>query len=528
MDELTKKVRADLKLSPQEISADFDQEIGKITTGSAEAYRYYAEARKQHHDGKMPEAIELYQKAVAIDPGFAMAYRGLAVAHGNMRSGNMQRESISKAMALVDRVSERERYLIQGQYHYSDPGSYDRAIQSYKKLLELYPDDPIGTNQLGMIYRHLEEWDKAVEYLELAYAVKKDTLSCSALAWTYQSAGLFREAKALLEGYLKDDPDNARLHRSLGFSYLQEGKLGLAQAEADKAFMLDPRDLDHVILKGAVLYLQDDLAGAENEYQKLLEAQPEYYPYTALQDIVAVDLRRGHFEKAIGRGIHRLELAQRVGERSWEAEARTLLAYLCWKRGRFPMAEAEVAALIMVADEAAILQSKIDALGMKGALQLEKGSVSEASGTAEEMKKILEPTLFKKQIRWHFDLLGHIEVHKNDLPKAIRYFEQAASLYPSPVIAKDVELLDDLGSAYFKNGDMEKAQQVYGKINSQLSSKWNADMYVKSFYMLGRIAERQGDKTQAAGLYRQFLDLWKDADPGLPEVDEAKKRLAGL
>jgi serine/threonine protein kinase len=153
VDELTRKIKADFKLTPQEISADFDKEVGKITTGSAEAYKYYIEARKQHHDTKDSEAIELYQKAISIDPGFGMAYRGMAAAYSNLGMLKKQKETIQKALELVDRVSERERYLIQGQYYYSDPKTYDKAIESYNKLLELYPDDTIGTSRENSKWR---------------------------------------------------------------------------------------------------------------------------------------------------------------------------------------------------------------------------------------------------------------------------------------------------------------------------------------------------------------------------------------
>jgi serine/threonine protein kinase/lipopolysaccharide biosynthesis regulator YciM len=528
VDELTKKVKADFKLTSEDISADLDKEIGKITTGSAEAYTYYIEARKQHHDGKNPEAIELYQKAISIDPGFAMAYRGMAAAYGNMGSMKKQRETIQKAMELVDRVAERERYLIQGQFYYYDPKTYDKAIESFEQLLALYPDDSIGTNYLGNIYYALEEWDKAIEYHQMAYKAQKHSLSCTSLASSYQGAGLFQKARDVCEDYLKNSSDNPDIHRFLCWNYLYEGQFDSAQAEADKAFILDPKGNDNFFLKGSILFLQDNLAGAESEFQKLLEAKPDYYPYSAMGNLAAIDVRRGHFEKAIEQRRQQLGLAQRVGEKAWEASAHMSLAYRYWRAGNIKMAEAEVEALLKIAEEENFIQPKFAGLMLRSVLYLEKKSPSEASKTAEELRKLNESMLFRKQIRWYFDLIGYIELYKNALAKAIQYFEQAVSMDPSPEIAKDTDLLDDLGSAYFKHGDMEKARQTYEKINFQLSSKWNGDVYVKSFFMLGRIAEQQGDKVEAADHYRKFLDLWKDADPGIREVEEAKKRLAAL
>ena len=54
------------------------------------------------------------------------------------------------------------------------------------------------------------------------------------------------------------------------------------------------------------------------------------------------------------------------------------------------------------------------------------------------------------------------------------------------------------------------------------------DIYAKSFYMLGKTYEEQGTTGKAIEYYKKFLDLWKDADPGIAEVEDAKKRLAGL
>ena len=528
VDELTKKIKADFKLTPEEISADFDKEVGKITTGSAEAYKYYVEARKQHLDGKDQEAIELYQKAVSIDPGFAMAYRGMAAAYGNMGFVKKEREAIQKAMEFIGRVSERERYWIQGYYYYSDPKTYDKAIETFNKLLEIYPDDPTGTNYLGVIYSSLEEWNKALRYDEMRLKTQKDVISYLRLSSTYASLGLFQKAREVYEDYLKNVSDSPDFHRYLGWNYLAEGKFDLAQAEADKAFILDPKSNDNISLKAEIFYLQDDLAGAESEHQKLLEAKPEYFPFSAWGGLAAIDLRRGNFEKAIGQRRQQIELSQKVGEKDWEAGSHAQLFYLYWRLGNIKMAEAENDALAKIAVEENLVFHQISSLWGRSVLYLEKKSIFEASKTAEEMKNLLESLLFRKLIRYYFNLMGMIELQKNNPSNAIKYFEQAVSLDPASDTAKNSFLLDYLGLAYFKSGDMEKARQVYEKINSQLSSKWNGDIYVKSFYMLGRIAEQQGDRVKAAERYRKFLDLWKDADPGIPEVEEAKKRLEGL
>ena len=76
---------------------------------------------------------------------------------------------------------------------------------------------------------------------------------------------------------------------------------------------------------------------------------------------------------------------------------------------------------------------------------------------------------------------------------------------------------------------MVKACKEYEKITQLTSGRvgWG-DIYAKSFYMLGKIAEQQGDKARARQNYQKFLDIWKDADPGLPEPADARKRLAGL
>jgi len=93
----------------------------------------------------------------------------------------------------------------------------------------------------------------------------------------------------------------------------------------------------------------------------------------------------------------------------------------------------------------------------------------------------------------------------------------------------DAFFFDPLARALYESGDLDKARKEYEKITLlTLGRLYHGDIYAKAFYMLGKIAEQQGDKAHARENYRKFLDLWKDADPGLPEVPDAKARLAVL
>jgi len=88
---------------------------------------------------------------------------------------------------------------------------------------------------------------------------------------------------------------------------------------------------------------------------------------------------------------------------------------------------------------------------------------------------------------------------------------------------------DGLARALYASGEYEKARQEYERITLlTLGRLSHGDIYAKAFYRLGQIAERQGDKVRARENYRKFLELWKDADPGLGEVEDARTRLAAL
>jgi eukaryotic-like serine/threonine-protein kinase len=107
--------------------------------------------------------------------------------------------------------------------------------------------------------------------------------------------------------------------------------------------------------------------------------------------------------------------------------------------------------------------------------------------------------------------------------------EKAVQSLPYGPFEKDAGFIDTLAEAYLRAGDRTKAREQYERITTLTTGRLSyGDIFARCFYHLGRIDEELGDKARARGNYQKFLDLWKNADPGLPEVADAHTRLAAL
>jgi len=525
VDELTRKIKSDFKLSRKELASDIDKDVGKITTSAPEAYKYYSEGRKHHRKGDYRQAIPFLEKAVEIDPEFAMAYRGLSAANYNIGNSDEWKKNIKKALELSDHASDRERYVIQGDYYRISEETYDKAIEAYTRLLELYPDDIIGLNNLGLIYGSLEEWDKALKLYELAFAKNKDYLTTGNLANRYEVLGLYAKAREVLEYYLKNVSDDARIHANLVDNYVSDGKLDLALEEADKAIALNPQSYDKVW----IYYLQGNFAEVEKTYKEWLEKDEKRRHVQARNLLEQLYRTQGKFEKAKEQAQLGLKLAEEEGYNWWIRTFHYKLAYLYLITGDSEKALQEASKVWKIAPEDQSLWQQMQDLQIKVYINLEMKSLDEAQKAADNLKEIIEKSVYKKSIRYYYDLMGRIELEKENFPKAIEYFRKTLSMSPYGPLTWDADFIEPLALAYYKSGDLEEAQKEYERITFLTWGRsGSGDIYAKSFYMLGKIYQEQGTKSKAIENYEKFLDLWKEADPSFPEVEDAKKKLAEL
>jgi serine/threonine protein kinase/Flp pilus assembly protein TadD len=530
VDELTRKIKTNFRLSDRQIAADIDREIGKITTSSPEAYKYYTEGRKYHNAGDYRRSIQLMEKAVEIDPGFAMAYRSMAMSYNNLWLVSERKKFMQKALELADRLSDAERYQIQGSYYDGSEETYSQAIEAFNKLLDFYPDDTTANNNLALIYYQLEEWDEAVKRLEICVRNRTEFVSSyTLLADSYAAKGLYDKGRQVLESYVQNSSDSAQIRWALARLDVDSGKLEPAMAELDKAFLLDPEPFQILMDKGDIYVYQGDLARAEGEYQKLFQSREPVGRSVGHARLGMLWLLQGQYEKAKKIWKQSAALGESLGQNRWICMASNGLAYACLKTGDLEGGLGYCKAVWDNAVKAEYLEGKRDSLYMKARVFIEMNALDKAQETASELKQMIDKGLYKRYIRYHYHLMGLLEIEKKNYPKAIEFLTSALALEPYGPPAKDAEFMDTLARAYELAGNLDNAAETYHKITELNTGRLNyGDVYACSFYRLGKIYEQKGERARAIESYQKFLDLWKDADPGRPEVEDARRRLSGL
>jgi len=513
VDELTRKIKENFELSEAQIATDIDKEVGKITTASPEAYKLYSLGRKFHLNGDYQRSIEPMLEAVEIDPGFAMAYRSMASAYGNMGFRPAWKNARQKAFELRDRVSDRERFLIEGDYYWTSEKTLDKAIEAYRGLLELYPDDPIACTNLGGVYSNLEEWDRSLELHRTLLRNKPvNFIVYSNVIEIYMVKGMYDIARQVMMSALNDYPDNADFYSQLALIHTCQGEYDSALSEVEKAISLS-RDIGPFVLKGDILNLKRNFSEAETAYKKFLGSA------TTAAGFAKSYLLQGKLEE--------LKIMLERGQ-----ALQTPLAHLYLKTGEFDKALREFDKRLDDAVKNDRVTQQIFMLYLKGKAYLGLKSIPDAKKAAEELRELIQDSLFKKLIRLHHHLMGMTELERENYPKAIDYFQKAISLLPYTRDGRrDFRplFLNSLAQAYYKAGDSEKALEEYKRITSLTFPRiWDGDIYAKSFYMMGRIYESMGNKAEATENYGRFLELWKNADPGIPEVIDARKRLEAI
>jgi tetratricopeptide (TPR) repeat protein len=448
-----------------------------------------------------------------------MAYRSMAMAYANLGNSVEVRKYLKKAMALSDRLPEYERLLVEGNVLYYDE-DYANAIEVLENLAKAYPGNLLGRSYLAICYAEVGDLDKAIEHGEFVIQNLRTARMVRNLGGWYTAKGLYQKAEDLCLSFLREVDDNAMVRFDLVYCYLCRRQFELALAEAEKIYIFDPSWGKSEM--GKVLLCKGDIAGAEK--------------YLGKDELLLI---RGKIEENINLSRQRLEKSK--GNKANEADAYGGLSGALVKAGRYDEAYRAFDQSLKLsaeyrksAGESGLPylpnQQKSD-LWARGVLLALMKSFDEARKTAEELRSLIEKGINTKELRGYEYILGQIELEKRNYRQASDLFGRACGRldFEGEWSREQAPHFEKLARALYESGDLEKARKTFEKITLLTTGRLgDGDIYAKAFYMLGQIAEQQGDKARARQNYQKFLDLWKDADPGLPEVQDAQKRLAGL
>ena len=200
-----------------------------FTAASLDAMRAYARGQDLAAQGKFQEALSAYGEAVKDDPKFGRAYAGMGVVHGNLRQTDEAEADFQHALKNLDRMSERERYRTLGGYYLLVSHNYEKAIENYAKLVELYPADRAGYTNLSFAYLNARDFKKAMEVGRQAVSIEPSSvIKRMNYAMYAMYAGDFPTAIKESRTVLEQNP-------SFGYALLTLGRAAAASGDLDAA-----------------------------------------------------------------------------------------------------------------------------------------------------------------------------------------------------------------------------------------------------------------------------------------------------
>jgi serine/threonine protein kinase/tetratricopeptide (TPR) repeat protein len=463
----------------------YDMSLSQATTSSLDALKALSLGDSKHNMGEELAAVPDYQRAIEIDPNFAMAYARLGTVYNNLGQTELSQQNRQKAFALRDRASEREKLYIMSHY-YADSGQIDKGITAYELYRQTYPRDATAYNNLAVIYNQLGQFDNALDNAKRALEIDPDMLNAyGQVAWAYAGLNRVEEARATLNTGIQRKGNTASYHNLLASLDWAEGKDADMEKELQSAATTPDGAMN-------VLGFRAGLAATRGQMRQARE-----------------------FSRQTEEASDRLHLQGRADVESGLAGSEGLVG--------------NRAAAISGSDEALRLSRTLSVMGNVATTFAVLGQDQKANALADEIQRghpndTMAVNVTVPLIRAIAALRpANPAKTKTDPAKAIDFLNTAA-LYGRA----NTGVLYARGIAYEQAGRYAEAQQDFQKV-LDLKSRSGPDLiFVVTQLELGRLFQKQGDTPKARIAYQNFLAAWKDADPDVPLLHEAKAEYSKL
>ncbi len=459
----------------------FDVPIEQVTTASLDALKAFALGNAEFDRGRPMASLPFYRRAVELDPNFAWVYARMGTVYANAGELEPAKEYTRKAYELKDRVSEREKLYIMEHYYETVTGELDKEIETLELYDRTYPTDSVPGNNLAIAYSQIGEFEKAGEAARRGIAADPNSGGAyTGLLYAYAATGRPDEARQILDQALKRFPDSEDIHWAALWVALALDKPDEAQRQLTWA-KGKPGEFTFLQIQAHALQEEGKLRSSSEVMQQAMELEQSQN----LKEIELSDL------------------------------------------GALAMVQADFGVCDQARKNAASIPSgkTRDADVYAGFVFATCGDGAKAETVASELNKNYPlSTLVQKvsipQIR------ARIELQRGYSAKAIEQLRPAEAFQFGYIAEGKPVYLRGLAYLHAKRGS--QAVTEFQKILDHKPA-FGASPYVSLARLgLARCLVLSGDSAKARIAYQNFFTAWKDGDPDIPIMKDARAEYAKL
>jgi serine/threonine protein kinase/tetratricopeptide (TPR) repeat protein len=496
--EAASKLRSELGESLTTVQK-LDVPLEQATTSSLEALKAYSLGMKAAEKG-FAAALPYHQRAIELDPNFAMGYLAVGVDYYTLGQLGRASEYYTKAFQLREHVSEREKLEITASYFRNVTGQLDKVAQTFQKEIENYPREPTAYNRLGIVFSLRGQYEEAAESTRQALRLAPGDVSFYVNLANYAVAlQRFDEARRFL---------HEAQARKLDHFYIHDTLYTLAFLGADSAAMAEQQKwyADNVDYENFGLALASDSEAYTGHLGKARELTKR-----AVDSAIPADSKEtGAIWLAIA--------AQREAAYGNAAKGRKLAAEALKLAPASPEAESEAALALAMGGDTARAQSLAQDLGKRFPLDTQMQSL------------------------WLPAIQGQLALDKKNPASALSALQAASPIeFGGIAFVANISCLYHVyirGEAYLAAGQGTAAAAEFQKILDHRGIVWNCWTGALAHLGVARAnalqsrtshgADADAARVRALAAYKDFRALWKDADPDIPILKEAKAEYGKL
>jgi serine/threonine protein kinase/tetratricopeptide (TPR) repeat protein len=502
--EAASKLRGELGESLATVQK-LDVPLTDSTTSSLEALKAYSLGMKASNEKGPAAALPYDQRTIELDPNFAAGYMAVGIDYQSLGELGRASDYFTKAFQLREHASEREKLAIAANYYSSVTGELDKSAQTLQEEIESYPRKSSAYVNLGVSYVAQGQYEKAVEVGKQALRIAPNN------ATIYVSL----------------------LNQTLALQRFDETRQSIQEAQAKK--------IDNVVLRNALYALA--FLGADSaamaEQQQWFAGQPDYESF-GLSLASDTEAYGGHLGKA-------RELTRRAVESAIRADSKENGAIWQENAAIAQAAFGNAAEARQSASEALKLAPASQGVEVEAALAFAMaGDTARAESLAQDLAKRY-PLDTQMQSLWLPSIQAQLALNRKNPSAAVTTLQPALP----PIEYGQIQFVANIsclyptyirGEAHLAAGQGKEAAAEFQKIIDHSGIVWNCwtgalahlgvaranALQAKTSQAQGQGADADLARTRALAAYKDFLTLWKDADPDIPILKEAKAEYAKL